>query len=642
LRAAAAVCLVLIAIGLAAAIPVLSGRVAIEARDTSVELVVDYDEAATLAGASGLALDEVLRRLKAQGITGVGVAEDSLDRLLRTGRGEIVMSEGPTAEVGETAVVSIRVLDPERAARVARNLTAKWRIQGEGWTPEDPVLRAMGATDRLAQVGVGWEPARIEAVKRAGLEPVARPLDSPVISAEGIHHTFEELMSHGMTSVLFQGKFVLGNRDLIPQTAERIRAGHLKYYAVELDVQEGTDQLSGLLDGQVIRTHSIGEAELLRMSREAAVERFARGVRERSIRCCFVRLLLDRACADPMEHNAEYVGMIRAALAASRFVPGSAQTMPVHNEDHRLDPLIGLGIGGGVSLALLLVLGAGRAWMAVSLGCVAFGLAQKWVPGPSREALALLGALAFPMLGISAIRLDRPGGCPTVRPLAALLIAAAASTAGGVLVAGLMSDTMTMMRVEQFRGTKLALAGPVLAAALLYGFDLLDQSRPLRTRLAVAGPRLRQILATPMSLGLLLGILVAAGGAAYMLARSGNAAASTQTGAEKAMRELLEGLLVYRPRTKEFLIGHPTLVVAAFLAALGRPWGRTLLATVATLGLTSLLNTFCHFHTPLIATLLRSAYGLIIGGMLGMVACALLAAWWKVQPERRGHGAHKV
>ena len=83
MRAAAAVCLVLIAIGLAAAIPVLSGRVAIEARDTSVELVVDYDEAATLAGASGLALDEVLRRLKAQGITGVGVAEDSLDSLAR-------------------------------------------------------------------------------------------------------------------------------------------------------------------------------------------------------------------------------------------------------------------------------------------------------------------------------------------------------------------------------------------------------------------------------------------------------------------------------------------------------------------------------------------------------------------------------
>ncbi len=642
MRAAAAVCLVLIAIGLAAAIPVLSGRVAIEARDTSVELVVDYDEAATLAGASGLALDEVLRRLKAQGITGVGVAEDSLDRLLRTGRGEIVMSEGPTAEVGETAVVSIRVLDPERAARVARNLTAKWRIQGEGWTPEDPVLRAMGATDRLAQVGVGWEPARIEAVRRAGLEPVARPLDSPVISAEGIDHTFEELMSHGMTSVLFQGKFVLGNRDLIPQTAERIRAGHLKYYAVELDVQEGTDQLSGLLDGQVIRTHSIGEAELLRMSREAAVERFARGVRERSIRCCFVRLLLDRACADPMEHNAEYVGMIRAALAASRFVPGSAQTMPVHNEDHRLDPLIGLGIGGGVSLALLLVLGAGRSLdgriarlrrlrSGSRSGCRGPRARRSRSSAPWRsrcwasQPLGWTGRVGAPLFDLSR-RCSSP---PPPQP------------PGGVLVAGLMSDTMTMMRVEQFRGTKLALAGPVLAAALPVWVRS-ARPEPPRTRLAVAGPRLRQILATPMSLGLLLGILVAAGGAAYMLARSGNAAASTQTGAEKAMRELLEGLLVYRPRTKEFLIGHPTLVVAAFLAALGRPWGRTLLATVATLGLTSLLNTFCHFHTPLIATLLRSAYGLIIGGMLGMVACALLAAWWKVQPERRGHGAHKV
>ena len=111
-----------------------------------------------------------------------------------------------------------------------------------------------------------------------------------------------------------------------------------------------------------------------------------------------------------------------------------------------------------------------------------------------------------------------------------------------------------------------------------------------------------------------------------------------QTGAEKAMRELSR--VARLPSTQGVPDRHPRSLAA--FRGLGRPWGRTLLATVATLGLTSLLNTFCHFHTPLIATLLRSAYGLIIGGMLGMVACALLAAWWKVQPERRGHGAHKV
>lgn len=636
------ICLVLIAVGVAGTVPILMERVAIEGRDNTVELVVDYDEAATLAGASGHTVDEVLTRLKAEGATGVGIAEDSLEKLIRSGRGEVIASEGQGGSTDATTVVAVRISDPVRGERVTRNLRAKWRILGEGWTPDDPVLRAMGATDHLAQVGVGWEPARIEAVRAAGLEPVARPLDSPVISAQGIDHTFAELRQHGMSSVLFQGKFVLGNRDLIPRTAERIREGKLKYYAVELNVQEGTEELSSLLDGRVIRTHSIGEAELLRMSREAAVERFARGVRERSIRCCFVRLLLDRACADPLEYNAEYIAQIREALAASRFSPGTAQPVPSFNDAHPLDPVIGLGIGGGVALTLLLLLGPGRLCVGLSLACLLIALVQKWLPGPGREVVALLGALAFPVLGIAAVRLDVPGGSAAVRPVLALLIGVGASTVGGVLVAGLMSDTMTMMRVEQFRGTKLALAGPILIAALLYGFDLLDLRRPWRERFVAAGPRMRQMLATPISLGLLLAVLALVGGAAYMLARSGNAAASTQTAVERAMREVLEGLLVYRPRTKEFLIGHPALILAAFLAARGRPQGRALLAMAATLGLASLVNTFCHFHTPLMATILRSVYGVAIGGLLGAAVCAVFAVWWRLRPERGDHGALEV
>jgi hypothetical protein len=637
-RIAAGVCALLLLAGLGASAAVLAGRIRVEADHDQVELVVDYDEVVTLAGAAGLPLAQVLDGLAAQGVTGVGIAEDSLESLVQTGRAQLAAPDPTAPSRGDRSVVSVQIADADRGRRVARNLSAKWHVLGEGWRADDPVVRVMGSMDRLAQVGVGWDSERVNAVRAAGLEPVARPLDSPVISEEGIHHTFAELAREGMDAVLFQGKFVLGNRDLIPMTASEIKGADLKYYAVELNVQEGTERLAGLLDGRVIRTHSIGEAELLRMSRQAAVERFARGVRERSIRCCFVRLLLDRACADPMAFNQEYVSMIREELVASGFVADEATVLPSFNDDHRLDPLVGLGIAGGVGLALLLLLGYGRLWAGLTAVVLVLSVVQPWLPGPGREALGLLAALAFPILGISVVRLDRPGGHPGLRPVHALLVASATCAAGGVLIAGLMSDTLTMMRVEIFRGTKLALGGPVIAAALIYGLDLLNVERPIGDRLSGAWERLRDLATTPMSLGLFVAILIAAGAAAYMLARSGNAAASTQTGAEKALRETLEGLLVYRPRTKEFLIGHPALVLAAFLAACGRLQGRTLLAAAATLGLSSLVNTFCHFHTPLMATLLRSLYGVLIGGMLGLGISALLAIWWRVAPERRRHG----
>ena len=96
------------------------------------------------------------------------------------------------------------------------------------------------------------------------------------------------------------------------------------------------------------------------------------------------------------------------------------------------------------------------------------------------------------------------------------------------------------------------------------------------------------------------------------------------SGIELKFRSLLDKVMVVRPRTKEFLFGHPALILgAAFLFARRRSIGLPLVA-LGVLGQASLLNTFCHIHTPLALTLLRAFNGLVLGIIIG------LAVWWFV------------
>jgi len=84
-------------------------------------------------------------------------------------------------------------------------------------------------------------------------------------------------------------------------------------------------------------------------------------------------------------------------------------------------------------------------------------------------------------------------------------------------------------------------------------------------------------------------------------------------------RTILDKVMMVRPRTKEFLIGHPALFLGiGFLLKRRREWGLCLVA-LGMLGQVSLLNTFCHIHTPLSMSLMRAANGLVLGLIIGYI-----------------------
>jgi len=106
----------------------------------------------------------------------------------------------------------------------------------------------------------------------------------------------------------------------------------------------------------------------------------------------------------------------------------------------------------------------------------------------------------------------------------------------------------------------------------------------------------------------------------FMLMRTGNDAPGDVSSIELKVRTLLDHILPERPRTKEFLVGHPALVIALAMAFRGDRKYLPLAGLLAAVGQASVLNTFCHLHTPISVSVMRVVTGMIVGGIMGLVA----------------------
>jgi hypothetical protein len=125
----------------------------------------------------------------------------------------------------------------------------------------------------------------------------------------------------------------------------------------------------------------------------------------------------------------------------------------------------------------------------------------------------------------------------------------------------------------------------------------------------------------------------ALGAAALLTLRSDNA--SFVPGWEARFRDILERLLWVRPRTKEFIIGYPCLII--YYVAERRGWlenYREVFRLGASVAFASAINSFCHFHTILILTAIRVVNGWILGIAVGFIALVMID--YVGRPFRRG------
>ena len=175
-----------------------------------------------------------------------------------------------------------------------------------------------------------------------------------------------------------------------------------------------------------------------------------------------------------------------------------------------------------------------------------------------------------------------------------------------------------MLELGIFRGVKLAQLAPLAFFCVLFlaYYGLFEKSRRANTL------RLRDIAgALNWTIPVWVLVLLAAVGLAgyYYLARTGHETDVSVSTLEIIMRNDLENLLLARPRTKEFLVAFPCIMLAVYAAVRRLPFWTALFGLAGTIGLTSVCNTFMHIRTPLYLGFARTAYSLVLGLVVGAV-----------------------
>lgn len=173
------------------------------------------------------------------------------------------------------------------------------------------------------------------------------------------------------------------------------------------------------------------------------------------------------------------------------------------------------------------------------------------------------------------------------------------SLISGTVITGLLSTKDFMLGIDLFRGIKIVLTLPIILAFLL-----------------LYGENIKNIFGKPIIYGelLLFGVIAAAIG--FYVVRSGNF--GSMSSAEETLRIYLEKIFVVRPRLKEFLIGHPFMLAAVYFKYKGNNHYWKPLFLIGLFGQISIINTFCHIHSPFFISLLRTFNGICLGTILGI------------------------
>jgi hypothetical protein len=238
----------------------------------------------------------------------------------------------------------------------------------------------------------------------------------------------------------------------------------------------------------------------------------------------------------------------------------------------------------------------------------------------ARKLLALAGAIAFATMGVVAIPRAFTQAAPeTYREclLAGLRTFATATVfalAGALVVVGLVSTPLLMEEIDRFAGVKAVIVLPPILAFAFYIYTRRFGNNPPDARESALAPvRVYQ-----------LALLAILGGAAILyIARSGNQGDISPSTFELSLRSGLTTLLGVRPRTKEFLIGFPLMMLLPALRLEHKRLVGWLFAIGIAIGTSDVVDTFSHLHTPLVASLTRVFNGAVIGIVIGALAIAV-------------------
>lgn len=391
--------------------------------------------------------------------------------------------------------------------------------------------------------------------------------------------------------------------------------------------QLGIGELAVERNYNLVRLHAVPNTMFTSSLEEPKVlsDRLILGAKERNIRTFhmqFPTTAEDRTPEMLFNESLEMVKTAQQALAEDGFTFGISHTF-TSLEDGAVAFSRIMAFVAGILLVTLLVVSHAPKWGWHTLTGISVLAASSVIIGNIAWHLtSLLVSIAIPLLSATWLlkRTKQSEGFSWTHTLCLFLGMSLVTLIGAFLVVGMHSGISYSLYLIQFRGVTIAhLVPPFLLVGLMV-WHLHHLSKDSAAQLLNQPIRIYQAL--------LVGLIGFIG--YYYLSRTGNSGVLIPFEAE--FRAWMQDLLGVRPRTKEFLIAHPLLMVIIFY------WHRLRfikwLLPVAIIGQISIVNTFTHLHTPVAVSLLRSLYGIGIGALIGLLIIWLTEAIYRYWTKR--------
>ncbi len=507
---------------------------------------------------------------------------------------------------------------------------------------------------------IGFDEESVKIIKNSGLSLMLRPSNYELDAKGALDVYTSEVEKYGLQNKMFfpYGSDLIGyaeENDYIDEIAKLIEENDMTFGLVETMEQRDNYELTGyeellpqLSNNRYVRIFNtwpfisnrykyLGKYE----GAEEIANSYYRAITERNIRAIYLRTFSSdsiRMVTEPVEYEKMFKNL-EQRLEKHGYSYGLATTYKEISISTPMKILLTIQVIAFLIILLnylLLTVKLKYNLILLALSSVLVAISYYVAPNASTALSSFASAVVFSTFAstvfIKKCLIETKEG-NILKSIIYTLICGLIAMVGGLYIGSLMSSTSYFLEFEYFRGVKLSLVSPILIIGF---FTLVFYAKEVYAQkgnnfFAELSETTRKFLDVNIKVKyvLILGI-VALLGLIYIM-RGGNTSVQPPD-IELLMRNLLENSFLARPRTKEFLIAFPLMTFATYFAGNKLFYGNKtetgiyikysyilVFGIIATVGLSSITNTFSHIRTPLYISIVRTFVGLGLGIVFGLL-----------------------
>ncbi|MDD4781222.1 MAG: DUF5693 family protein [Tissierellia bacterium] len=498
---------------------------------------------------------------------------------------------------------------------------------------------------RVFNIGIGYDDRKITLAKNAGLDVILRPINYPENNEKLADAYKAANEKYGLIPRLYilHGKEILGFPENEINLIEYINENNIASVLIESSnqrehiEQEGLNKLVEKSNYSALRAFTMWDYIRYRYKyynysgAEEIENTMFRAIVERNIRVIYFKPFYvgesgTRYLTDLDEYERTFTSF-NERLSEHNIKLGRAEAI---KEFHIGNKRISIMCFGITLAAVLLFIKMFKIKSKYAFLLYVFALPGALVPYVMRniaeKGFSLLAAIAFSGLAIvffiSSInqifnsKKIYSNGYLILKSIFILLVSVAISLIGAVFVDATLADVKYFLEMDIFRGVKLAQIVPLGVFVIAYIVYFINDSED---NLKSIFNFITKILNKDIKVYyvILAGILGIVG---YIyISRTGHETNLQPSNIEMIFRNLMENVLLARPRTKEFLIAFPALFAGVFAANKKSEFFTFIFMLASAIGTSSVINTFSHLRTPIYLSFTRTIIGVFFGIMMGCI-----------------------